>query len=113
MVSLTSCGGVLSRETRYTGPLTPDGPCGAATHGTLTTEGTKFAFTPSDGVILLRGDVAADGSAHADITTTGADKKPFVMTLTATISADKVDGHYVTPRCTFTVSLARIHPGLF
>ncbi len=104
---------MLARETRYTGSVTPTGACGEASRGTLTAQGKSFAFTPSDGVILMRGDIAPDGTAQARLTTTGADKKPFVMTLSAKISGDQIDGSYVTPRCVFTVSLTRSHQGLF
>jgi hypothetical protein len=112
VLTIAACG-ISAPELRYIGSVTPTGPCGEASRGTLTAKGKSFAFTPSDGVILMRGDIAADGTAHAQLTTQGADKKPFMTTLSARISGDQIDGSYVTPRCAFTISLTRVHPGLF
>ncbi len=138
---LAGCGTALSREARYTGDLTPQGACGTVGHGTLTVIGQQVAFTPTDGVLLLRGTLAPDGTAHAELTTAGAGHggdalsgapaaapkagdakagepkagghKPFVMTLTAKVAEETVAGSYATPRCTFTVALTRVHPPLF
>ncbi|MBV9811962.1 MAG: hypothetical protein JO326_04375, partial [Acetobacteraceae bacterium] len=67
---LAACGASLTRERRYSGELLPESECGAPLHGTLTAAGDKFAFAPSDGVLLLRGDVAKDGAASGTLTTT-------------------------------------------
>ncbi len=105
---LSGCGGVgLSRETRYNGPVAPDGACGTASQGTLSVRGNEFVFLPSDGVILIRGTVGADGAVAGTFTTTGADHKPYVMSFSGNIGGDHVTGRYVTPRCAFSVSLDR------
>ena len=107
VLALAACGAKLTAETRYVGDVTPQGACGDKSHGTLTTQGGKFAFTPNDGVLLLRGGVAADGTAVGELATQGADRKAFVMALNAKVSDEHVDGTYITPRCTFTVTLQR------
>jgi hypothetical protein len=108
VLGVSGCGGVgLTRETRYTGPVSPDGACGTASQGTLSTRGNEFVFLPSDGVIMMRGTVGADGAVGGTFTSTGADHKPYVMTFAGKVGEDHVTGRYITPRCTFTVSLDR------
>lgn len=115
VLAVAACGGSMtgSRESRFAGDVTPEGVCGAKSHGTLTTERGKFAFTPTDGVLLIAGDVGADGVLAGELATNGADHKPYVMTFHGTMTDDKVTGRYVTPRCAYGVSLARIRPSLF
>lgn len=137
VVALDGCAS-FARDARYTGDVTPQGACGTASHGTLTATGTRVAFTPTDGVLLLRGERAADGTAKAELTTEGAGgagaaalpgetakpgakapdaksgaKRPYVMSFAGTVTDEAAIGTYTTPRCAFTVNLARVHPPIF
>lgn len=104
---LAGCSAPAAREVRYVGDVTPESACGVATHGTLTTAKGRFTFAPSDGVLLLTGDVREGGALAATLTTTGADRKPYVMRFEGTLAVDQVRGRYMTPRCAFTVTLDR------
>jgi hypothetical protein len=105
LLGLAGCGGSASQETRYIGAVTPDGACGQASRGTLTTAKGRFTFAPSDGVLLVQGEVAADGALSGTLATTGADRKPFVMRLTGTADGAHVVARFVTPRCGYDVRL--------
>ncbi|HEX3350087.1 MAG TPA: hypothetical protein VHS58_18510 [Acetobacteraceae bacterium] len=112
-LALDACGTAITQERRYSGDLLPESPCGAPLHGTMTTYAGKFALAPSDGALLIRGDVGADGKASGELATTGVDHKPFVMRFAGTVSPGKVEGRYVTPRCSYAVSLAFVAPSIF
>ncbi len=116
---LASCGGApAQQQARYTGAVTPDGPCGAASSGTLTTliaGGARghFTFAPADGVLQLSGTVGEDGTLAAELTTPGADRKGFTMRFSGHLDPEHVTGRYVTPRCGFSVSLTNTHARAF
>jgi hypothetical protein len=121
MLAVAACGvtAPAGDEARFTGDVTPfgvvtpGGGCGAASRGTLTLLAGKIAFTPTDGVITLRGKLSADGTIRGELTTTGADHKPYVMSLDARREGAHVTGIYSTPACHFAVSLTQVHYSLF
>ena len=92
---------------RYVGSIVPETACGAEVSATLVTRGSRFSFTPTDGVLLIAGDVAADGSVAGQLVTPGVDHKPFTMKLAARIAGAEVSGTYTTSRCRFRVALTR------
>ena len=103
---LAGCAGVLPGSTvRYTGHIVPEGTCGAESPATLVVRGGRFDFTPTDGVLLIAGTVAEDGTVAGQLITPGVDRKPFAMKLAAKIVGAEVTGSYITPRCRFTVAL--------
>ena len=107
--AMAACGGGFpSREMRYTGTVMPDGACGVASRGTLTTVGGRFTFAPSDGVLLLSGTVGASGELAAALATPGVDRKPFLMRFDGALTAGQVTGRYLTPRCGFNVRLSAV-----
>ncbi len=106
-LALTGCAEMLpGTDARYTGRVVPESACGTEAPATLVVRRSRFTFTPTDGVLLITGDVAPDGTLAGQLTTPGVDRKPFTMTLAARIAATEVDGTYVTPRCRFRVTLS-------
>lgn len=99
-------------EQRYTGLTVPNGACGTTSSATLTIARNRFAFAPSDGTLIITGTIGENSLLQGDLATTGADHKPFVMHLSAKLDGEAVSGTYTTPRCTFTVALAQVHPPL-
>ena len=98
-----------AHEQRYTGAL--DG-CGIST-ATLNRQGDEAAFTPGDGVLVLRGTVGADGSLIATLNTQPAGKPPYMLKVQARFAGESAAVTYTTPKCTAQGSLALVHPGLF
>ncbi len=100
------CASVLpDADVRYTGRIVPEAACGAEAPATLVVRHGRFIFTPTDGVLMIAGDVAADGSLAGQLTMPGVDRKPFTMAVRARISGQEISGSYATPRCRFRVAL--------
>jgi hypothetical protein len=102
-----------SYDLRWVGPVTPvAGRCPAASQGTMTmvARDRSVTFAPSDGVIVLRGNVAPDGTVHAGLDTLGADHRPFPLRLEASLSDAGVNGTYTTPICRERVELRSPQP---
>ncbi len=103
---LAGCAGVgPGSVARYTGQIVPESACGAASPATLVVRAGRFDFTPTDGVLLIAGAVADDGTVAGQLVTPGVDRKPFAMVLAARIIGTAVTGSYTTPRCRYTVAL--------
>jgi hypothetical protein len=110
MALLAACGVPTSQQTRYTGPLAG---CGLAGTATLTRIGDSFAFAPADGVLVLRGQVAPNGSLSATLNTQPAGKPAYVLTVRGRLDDESAVLLYTTPRCAAAATLTRVHPGLF
>lgn len=107
LLALAGCADVLpGSDARYTGHIVPEGTCGTEAPATLVVRRPRFTFTPTDGVLLIAGEVALDGTLAGQLTTPGVDHRPFTMTLAARIAGREVSGTYVTPRCRFRVALS-------
>ncbi len=107
LLALAGCAGVLpGADARYTGHIVPESACGTEAPATLVVRRSRFTFTPTDGVLLIAGDMAGDGTLAGQLTTPGVDHKPFTMTFAARIAGTEVSGTYVTPRCRFRVTLS-------
>ena len=104
-----ACASPTPHEQRFTGAL--DG-CGARA-ATLTRMGESITFTPSDGVLVLPGTVAADGAVAAALNTQLPGKPPFLLTLHGRMDAERAELTYATPRCTAHGTLKRVHPAAF
>ena len=96
---------------RFAGQLSG---CGETTAATLTRTADAVSFAPSDGVLVLRGTVAADGAFTARLNTQPPGKPPFLLTATGQVDAESATVSYVTPRCPqATATLKRMHYALF
>jgi len=116
---LVGCGASLSREARYTGPVTPArGACPAAdpnrpAGGTLTVQGDRVGFAPDDGALVIQGTIAPDGTVTARRDESGANGRPYQMSLQAKQQGDSVTGTFTTPRCRYNVALTRVRTPVF
>ena len=104
--SLAAC---ASEQASFAGDLTPvAGTCDAASRALLVKRGRYLQFTPRQGVLVLDGAVAADGKLAASLKTQGADRKPYPLSFTATLTGRDVSGEFVTPRCRYAVHLKQV-----
>lgn len=74
---------------------------------TLVVRGLRFNFAPTDGALIIAGDVATSGKLTGSLARAGIDGRPFTMTFDAEIANAEVKGTYTTPRCRFEVKLHR------
>ena len=92
----------------YAGTLTPQsGACDPTSRAVLIKRGRDLQFTPSQGVLILSGQVTPSGGIAAALSTPGADHKPYQLKLAATLAGDTITGAYLTPRCRYKVQLAK------
>ncbi len=108
LILLAACS---PRQARYTGTMTPESACGAAGKATLTVVGARAEFSPNDSSLLIPGAVAADGTLSGRLERTGADNKPFPLTLEGSVTEEVATGVYATPRCRFSLLLTRTRIG--
>ncbi len=64
-------------------------------------------FIPEEATWSLQGTVSPAGTLQAERIGQGANKKPYPTRFTGTWTTQSVSGTYTTPRCTYTVQLAR------
>lgn len=103
---LASCAGA-NAPVNFRGKLTPvAGTCEPPGDALLIRRGRFVQFTPREGVLILEGQIAPDGSVSASLQTPGADRRPYRLTLRATLAGTSIKGEYVTPRCRYRVDLA-------
>jgi hypothetical protein len=90
----------------YAGDLVPQaGTCDPPVRASLIKRGRDVDFTPSQGVLILTGQIAPSGAITAHLQTQGADHKPYALKLTANLSGTTITGDYITPRCRYAVRL--------
>jgi hypothetical protein len=58
-------------------------------------------------VLVLSGRATPDGKVTASLETQGADRKPYHLSFTGTVTGQTLAGAYVTPRCRYAVTLTR------
>jgi hypothetical protein len=105
-------GGRQPAEQRFTGQLIGCG--GGATAATLTRTGDAIAFAPDDGVLVLRGTVAADGTFTARLNTQPAGKPAYLLTAAGQVGEDGATVSFAAPTCArATATLTRVRGGLF
>jgi hypothetical protein len=105
-------------DLRWVGSLTPEaGRCEASDQATMTmlTRDRSITFAPTNGVLVLRGAMAADGAVHAAFDAAGEGHKKFPLRFTGTLSKESVSGTYSTPICRARVILhpAKPIPSMF
>ena len=103
LATLAGCSPSLTVQRRYVGTLQG---CDATMTATLTRIGNDFVLAPSDGSLLIRGTVAADGSLTGVLNTQPGSKQPYLMKVTGHAEASAVTVTYVTPHCTAQGTLA-------
>jgi hypothetical protein len=109
--AITAVGGLIAscaaeRPDHFAGVLQPQaGTCDPPGRAKLVLNGSHVLFTPREGIIILDGAVAADGTIRATATSNGMDRTPYRQTFTGNLAGDRVSGSYMTPRCRYTVTL--------
>ena len=101
---LAGCAGPT--DGRWVGPVTPEqATCGSATRGLLEADGGNVMFTPSEGVLVLRGQVAKDGTMTAQSSTVGQAHQAVVTSFSGKISNGNIEGTLTQQGCTSRVAL--------
>jgi hypothetical protein len=111
----------LNLQTRYAGNL-PGCTTGPDARATLVRVGDHFSFAPSDGVLIISGTVAPDGSFSGSLITAASrhdeqhrsstEAPPFTLSVTGRLEDDAATGTYLTPRCSAAFRLPRIGTSL-
>ena len=111
LLGLSGCSGEAAR---FTGPVTVEqGTCALGfdattnTTASLVLRGNDVQFAPSDGVIVLTGQIDGKGHVVASSNATGADRKPFPQVFEGDRDGDRVVGRFASPRCRANVVLTR------
>ncbi len=92
----------------FAGQMLPQaGDCDPASRAVLIKRGAYIQFTPEQGVLILNGQIGPAGDLTATLDTPGADRKPYHLRLTGTLSGHTITANYVTPRCRYTLKLDR------
>jgi hypothetical protein len=110
LLLLATCASpTASTDGEWFGDMTPDQappncPPGRAS---LVLRRASALFTPNEGTQTLNGTITPEGTVTAARNTTGADKKPYTVTLAAHVEGGSITGTYATPRCRYTVRLRR------
>ncbi len=115
------CGMPLAAESRYAGDLPACG-AGSGARATLVRQAAGFSFSPSDGVLVISGTVAPDGSFTGSLVTnpsrhdqqshSATAAPPFTLTVTGRLDGAAATGTYATPRCHAAFRLPRVETTL-
>lgn len=97
----------------YTGTLHPTGgTCDPPAQATLQVQNDAVMFTPNVGTLTLRGTLSADGAIRASLSVIGAEKKAYALkfenTRPTVPNAKTIEGRYITPRCTYSITLDKL-----
>jgi hypothetical protein len=109
----------LTHQARYVGNL-PGCTVGPSAQVTLVRAADRFSFAPSDGALVVSGNVAPDGSFAGSLVTNspGRDRQghagteAFTLTVTGHIEGEVASGTYGTPRCSTAFRLSHIGDSL-
>lgn len=72
---------------------------------TMLSRDRSITFAPSNGVLVLHGTVASDGSVHAALNSIGAEHHPFPLVFEGKLEDAGISGTYTTPICRAHVEL--------
>ena len=103
ILALTACITPAAARQRYTGQLAG---CAAPMPATLVRQRDRFAFTPDNGALMLRGRITPDGHLAATLNTQPPGKPPYVLAVEGTIDGAAARLRYTTPRCAATGTLS-------
>ncbi len=92
-------------DTRWVGPVTPDAPNCHASRGVLVAHGDSFLFAPSEGVVVLRGSISADGTLHGRFESEGQDHQMVTFRFDGRLAGRQISGVLTQPGCRATVVL--------
>lgn len=106
-----ACATPTTPDGRYVGTATPAAPAAPsdvcrASHASLRLREGQALFVPDETTWTLTGTAQPGGAVQAE-RTGGADKKPYATRFAGTWTLGAVTGTYTTPRCAYTVELAR------
>ena len=110
LLLLAACASpTAATDGQWFGDMTPEQPAPGCPPGRASLVSTRNAvlFTPNEGTQTLVGTIEAGGAIAAERKTVGADKKPYVVTLSARVADEAISGTYATPRCRYAVRLGR------
>ena len=98
-----------TNDGEWFGDMTPDqaAPYCPPGRASLVLRDAAALFTPNEGTQVLSGTITPEGTVAVTRSTTGADKKPYTVTLTARAENGSITGTYATPRCRYMVRLRR------
>ncbi len=102
LVLVLAVAGCAAAPRRFAGTLAG---CGAPLTATLTRAGDAFAFAPGDGPLVLRGQVAADGTLSGSLNTQPPGKPAYMLAVAGRLAPGGATLTYTTPRCTATGEL--------
>jgi len=106
LAAVAACAG--PNDGRWVGPVTPEAAaCGPATRGLLEAAHGEVVFTPSEGVLILRGHVAGDGTIQAEASTVGQSHQAIVTSFSGKVTVGGVEGTLTQQGCTSRVVLKR------
>ena len=120
-LAAAGCSTPLAVQSRYAGDM-QGCMTGPRARATLVRQSDRFSFAPSDGALVISGNMAPDGSFsgslvanparhdHEDHSGTGA--PPFTLTVTGRIEGGVAIGTYASPRCSAGFRLPRIEATL-
>ena len=105
-ITTTGCSVEGRSIQRYAGKLHSTGSACPPTDATLVVQNNQVVFAPENSTWLLTGR-AENGSIEATATRPSFDHKTYSTSLRVTVDAAAVSGTYMSPYCTYEVSLAR------
>ena len=120
-LAAAGCSTPLAVQSRYAGDMRGC-TTGPSARATLVRQADRFSFAPSDGALVISGNVATDGSFsgslvanparhdHEDHSGTGA--HPFTLTVTGRIDDGAATGSFASPHCSAGFRLPRIEATL-
>jgi len=106
---LTACASAATPDARYVGSETPMIPSGLCKPGraALRMRDGNVLFVPDEATWTLTGMADHSGTLRAERIGHGVSKQSYLTRFTGTWTAEAVSGTYVTPRCTYSIQLAR------
>jgi len=106
---LTACASATTPNARYVGSETPMIPSDFCKPGraALRVRNGDVLFVPDEATWTLTGTADHSGTLRAERIGRGANKQPYLTRFTGTWTAEAVSGIYETPRCTYSIQLAR------
>jgi hypothetical protein len=113
----------LANQVRYAGTLGEcDDGTGRTAQASLVRVSDHFSFAPQDGVLIITGPVAEDGTFSGSLAPAASRRdsgsrsdsrpNPAVLTVEGHLDDDTATGVYVSPRCRAAFRLPRIRPDL-
>jgi hypothetical protein len=115
-LATASCSVPVASQVRYVGNL-PGCTTGPSAQATLVRAADRFSFAPSDGALVVSGNVAPNGSFAGSLVTNPArvdrdgrsGTRAFTLTVTGGIEGETASGIYETSSCRTAFRLSRVN----